>query len=390
MLNHHIINHRNVAKVRLMKGGDVFLPITSENKPAVPARTKIKWQGITDLTAKIVGVPSCLIMHLLSDRIVVDVSSHTEGSPYSAMEYEMLGQGLYCETVAGTRGVLNIPNALKDREWRNNPDVQLNMISYLGVPIQWPDGEVYGTMCVLHSKEYEYSDVHIELLRLLAHTVETDLAMLVQSEQFIQLNLETETVLRESHHRIKNHLNMLVGILQIKAMHHDDSPNGNNTLVAELSDRIRAVAELHSYIAQAEGNEVDVCNYLETIASSIIGSISLKNVELTVESDKIDISRGVFANVGLLVSELLTNSLKHAFDETDNPMIAISVKDVSEDKFALVFRDNGSGLPKALVPSECASLGMVLITDLPKQMGGAYLVTVDNGTTFEFVLKKNA
>ena len=63
-----------------------------------------------------------------------------------------LNTGLYCETVMATRSPLHVPNALNDPDWKNNPDVELDVISYLGIPLIWPDGSVFGTICVLDGK----------------------------------------------------------------------------------------------------------------------------------------------------------------------------------------------------------------------------------------------
>ncbi|MFZ6775175.1 GAF domain-containing protein, partial [Undibacterium sp. SXout7W] len=90
--------------------------------------------------------------------------SHTPGNPYEAYEKANLNTGLYCETVMATRALLHVPHALEDEHWKDNPDVALNMISYLGVPLLWPDDEVFGTICVLDSKKRSYQQRYVDLL----------------------------------------------------------------------------------------------------------------------------------------------------------------------------------------------------------------------------------
>lgn len=65
--------------------------------------------------------------------------------------------GPYCETVIKTKDKLLVPNVLKDEDWKKNPDIKLGMISYLGFPLLWPNDEIFGTICVLDSKENNYS-----------------------------------------------------------------------------------------------------------------------------------------------------------------------------------------------------------------------------------------
>jgi GAF domain-containing protein len=115
----------------------------------VPSDIVRKWQEIVDLLAAIVHVPSALIMRVEPPHIKVFVSSESEGNPYEPYELAPLNTGLYCETVMKTRQPLLVPDALGDEAWNSNPDIKLGMISYLGVPVSWPDGEVFGTICIL-------------------------------------------------------------------------------------------------------------------------------------------------------------------------------------------------------------------------------------------------
>mgnify|MGYP001953189988 CR=1 FL=1 len=68
----------------------------------------------------------------------------------------LFDSGLYCETVIKSGKQLLVPDALADKDWENNPDVELNMISYLGFPILFPDGNPFGTICVLDNKKNAY------------------------------------------------------------------------------------------------------------------------------------------------------------------------------------------------------------------------------------------
>jgi PAS domain S-box-containing protein len=131
-----------------------------------------------DLTAEIMHVPSALIMRVESPNIKVFVSSETTGNPYERDEVASLNTGLYCETVMKTRQPLLVPDALGDEQWQSNPDIKLGMISYLGVPIVWPDGEVFGTICVLDEKPNEYSELYRKLLLQWRDVLQADLRSL--------------------------------------------------------------------------------------------------------------------------------------------------------------------------------------------------------------------
>jgi hypothetical protein len=148
-----------------------------------------KWQTIVDIMAELIGVPAALIMRLVKSDIEVLVSSQSEGNPYHSGNSEhFLGSGLYCETVVKTNKKLLIPNALKDEKWKNNPDIKLNMISYLGFPILLPDGMPFGTICVLDNKENVYSELYEMLIINFREIIQSQLELLYMNKALGEKN----------------------------------------------------------------------------------------------------------------------------------------------------------------------------------------------------------
>src|ERR1700752_797773 len=120
----------------------------------VPAEIMRKWQGIVDLLADIVRVPSALIMRVEPPNIKVLIASESKENPYEP-----------------------------DEAWKSNPDIKLGMISYLGVPISWPDGAIFGTICVLDRQSNGYSDLYVKLLLQWRDVLQADLTSIATSEQ---------------------------------------------------------------------------------------------------------------------------------------------------------------------------------------------------------------
>ena len=152
----------------------------------VPAEVMRKWQEIVDLLADIVNVPSALIMRAEPPNIKVFVSSESKGNPYEPDEVACLNTGLYCETVMNTRRPLIVPDALEDEAWKSNPDIKLGMISYLGVPVSWPDGEIFGTICVLDRKSNGYSELYLRLLLQWRDVLQADLRSIAATQREIE------------------------------------------------------------------------------------------------------------------------------------------------------------------------------------------------------------
>ena len=146
----------------------------------VPTQTVQKWQEIIDLLAEILHVPSALIMKVEHPNIRVFVSSETEGNPYERDEAASLNTGLYCETVMKTRQLLLVPDALVDPDWNVNPDIKLGMISYMGFPVAWPNGDIFGTICVLDSKRNEYGELYRKFLVQCRDVLQADLRALAR------------------------------------------------------------------------------------------------------------------------------------------------------------------------------------------------------------------
>jgi C4-dicarboxylate-specific signal transduction histidine kinase len=149
----------------------------------VPAQIIEKWQEIIDLLAAVLHVPSALIMKVEPPNIRVFVRSESEGNPYERDERACLNTGLYCETVMKTRQLLLVPDALTDQEWNANPDIKLGMISYMGVPVAWPNGDIFGTICVLDDRQNEYGELYRKFLFQCRDVLQADLKSLQASTE---------------------------------------------------------------------------------------------------------------------------------------------------------------------------------------------------------------
>jgi GAF domain-containing protein len=157
----------------------------------VDEETVAKWQGVVDTMAELIHVPAGLIMRISGSDIEVFVASETLGNPYHPGDKErLIGSGLYCETVVKTRGKLLVPDATTDEEWKENPDIELGMISYLGYPIVLPTGDVFGTICVLDNKENHYSEIYERLVLHFKELIESHLRLLLENQTLMQVNQE--------------------------------------------------------------------------------------------------------------------------------------------------------------------------------------------------------
>lgn len=164
----------------------------------VPEKVLQSWQITTDLLAYIAHIPAALIMRAHAEEIEVFVASHSEGNVYHQGEHARLNTGLYCENVISNRQALLIPNALTSPGWEQNPDVALGMISYYGLPLNWPNGEVFGTICILDNKEHHYDHLVIDLLGQFRDSIQLSLYHIYHSSLATEQRDQAREALRDS------------------------------------------------------------------------------------------------------------------------------------------------------------------------------------------------
>lgn len=138
--------------------------IMKKESSVIPKPLIDKWQKVVDSMAGIFDVHAGLITRDASPYREVLLTSSTPNNPYKIGRRD-LAPGLYCEAVVKSRKELLVANALKDLSWNRNPDIKLGMISYLGFPLLWPDGDVFGAICVLDSKENQYNTRYRDILQ---------------------------------------------------------------------------------------------------------------------------------------------------------------------------------------------------------------------------------
>jgi len=154
-----------------------------QSRVTVPKNIIDSWQEIVNILAEVTQVPAALIMRLNAPQIEVFVSSHSRDNPYHVGDGEHFHEsGLYCETVIKSGDKLLVPDALADDLWKCNPDIKLGMVSYLGFPIHFPNGNPFGTLCVLDNKRNAYSETIEKLMTSLRDLLQHNLAILFMNQ----------------------------------------------------------------------------------------------------------------------------------------------------------------------------------------------------------------
>lgn len=168
-----------ITKVKTRENNEIKeVKINFEKNKLLNETVKKSWQSIINTITELIGVKAGLIMEITDSSMRVFMMSQNEENPYKVGGNDTLCHGLYCETVIGTDKELYIKDARKNKIWKDNPDIKLNMLSYYGLPIKWEDGSFFGTICILDDKAMDISENIKNIIRFLRDSMEKDLIIL--------------------------------------------------------------------------------------------------------------------------------------------------------------------------------------------------------------------
>ncbi|MEH6631141.1 MAG: GAF domain-containing sensor histidine kinase [Halopseudomonas aestusnigri] len=199
---------------------------------APPSTLTDHWQELVDTAAAIIDVPSCLITQVKGPNLDILISSNSKDTPYIGGESLQLSNNVYSEYVISNRKALLVSDAREEPEWAGNPDVlDYEMVSYFGLPLYWPDGEIFGTLCILDRKKNGYNPIHLGMLEIFQNLIIKDLV----------LNVVISPSTEKSHYRSSP------GIIRQEEQH--DSSRLHE-LKEEISEKTTKLLELEKRIEQ--------------------------------------------------------------------------------------------------------------------------------------------
>jgi PAS domain S-box-containing protein len=213
----------------------------------------------------------------------------------------------------------------------------------------------------------------------------------IKQEQIIDSLKEKETLLAEVHHRVKNNLSVLTGLLQMQAANET-----NEEVLKRLFDsvaRIHTMASIHEQLYQTSNfGSIDLAERIKLLAINIQKSFQTETqVELNFQCESADLPVSKALPCSLITNEVLTNIFKHAFEDRATGKITLTLSNTEASNYLkLTVSDNGKGLPEDFDPSESSSLGLTLIDMLSEQLPAEYAFTSnEKGTNFELLFKHN-
>ena len=218
----------------------------------------------------------------------------------------------------------------------------------------------------------------------------TDVTDRRKAEESILTSLrEKEVMLREIHHRVKNNMQVISSLFNLQA---GKTVNPEcREILKEGQTRLRAMSLVHEKLYQSHDlSKIDLAVYVQSLASHLFNVYltdpNQVRLEMNFEEVPLDINSAV--PCGLILNELISNSLKHAFPESRKGMIRIGVKCGPNDTIIIRVADNGIGFPKNLDFRQSESLGLQIANLLVAQLEGTIELNRENGTIFTVTFRK--
>jgi PAS domain S-box-containing protein len=207
-----------------------------------------------------------------------------------------------------------------------------------------------------------------------------------RDEEQIRSSLhEKEVLLREIHHRVKNNMQVLSSLLRLQS----DFCKDKNVIEMfnESRNRIISMSLIHEKLYLSKDfTKIDLKGYINEMVNGLFQSYCLNKSKIALKIYVEDVPLGIESAIpcGLIINELVTNSLKHAFPGDRNGEIKIILRMAEENMIELVVSDNGIGIPKSLNMQKIESLGLHLVTMLAEnQLMGKMNMNLNNGTEFQ-------
>ena len=207
-------------------------------------------------------------------------------------------------------------------------------------------------------------------------------------ERISQSLKEKDVLLKEVHHRVKNNMQVISSILNLQSSYVRDAYALN--LLKECQNRIKSMAFIHESLYQTKNFEsVNFSEYVTTLSKNLVHtySINTKKIKLILTLDDLMLNLDASIPCGLIINEIISNSLKYAFPDNRDGIIFVTLR-VDKNKVKIEVGDNGVGIPENVDIKNTQTLGLQLVDTLVEQISGTLKLNRSKGTIFSIEFNK--
>ncbi|HKU43826.1 MAG TPA: PAS domain S-box protein, partial [Polyangiales bacterium] len=373
--------------------------LTIANEPSVARRAAVHQLGMH------LGVQDCAFLEFDLARNLANVTDAWLADPSSRRigTYSLQDSSTLPDLMKGRSAIINDtrtdPRTRTRWELRYQP---LGLAAYMIIPMH-KEGQLTAALMLagaqprtwtqrevsLAQATVERTSLCVERLQNIAalHDMSKELERRVEARtrELKAALREKEVLLKEIHHRVKNNLQVISSMLNLQAMHlHDDAVQ---QVFAESQGRVQSIALVHETLYESQDlSSVNFSEYIHTLVTTIMQAQATpdRNIATLIDAEGVRLPVGTAIPCGLIVNELVTNSLKHAFPNRSTGAIRVSLHNRPNSTIELIVGDDGVGLPADLDPRTVSSLGLDLVYTFAEQLGAAVDLRRSGGTEFRF------
>jgi two-component system CheB/CheR fusion protein len=252
------------------------------------------------------------------------------------------------------------------------------------------DKEIYDYEVPLQFKEQGVRNLLINARRLQVEEKGTQSILLAieditertrMMEQLGKANTRLETLLHEMNHRVKNNLNIIQTLLKLQAREVDDEVSKGH--FNDTHARVQSISLIHEMLYHSSDlSNINFYEYISKLLKSIAQCYSDFRIEIKLDVPIINLDLGKMLPIGLIVTELVTNSYKYAFPENRTGKIIVQLTSMDDNNLIITVKDNGIGIPHDFDIYKTESFGMKIVTTLVAQVSGELEIVRDGGSAF--------
>ncbi|MDP3097620.1 MAG: PAS domain S-box protein [Syntrophales bacterium] len=254
------------------------------------------------------------------------------------------------------------------------------------IPLRSGD-EIIGLLQINDHRRNRFTLEVIRFFEGLGSSIGIALSRKQQITKLIRSDREKTLLLKEIHHRVKNNLQIIASLLRLSTKYSGDERV--EEIFRESQDRIRAMAAVHSMLYKSENfAEINFGEYIRETARQLFRSYNTNHeaISLLINAEDVMLSIDTAIPCGLIINELISNALKHAFPDGRRGEIRIEMNQ-DENGVRIIFEDNGAGFPAGMDFRNTETLGLQLVNMLVAQLDGAIEMVRNGGTRYVITLK---
>jgi two-component sensor histidine kinase len=212
----------------------------------------------------------------------------------------------------------------------------------------------------------------------------------LRSEQTVRASLrEKEVLLKEIHHRVKNNLQVISSLLNLQARYLPDP--AARAIFSQSQNRVQSIALVHERLYEsADLSHVNFAKYLSVLLDNVFDThdATSRGISKVIDVGDANLTVDVAIPCGLIVNELVTNTLKHAFPGGRPGTVRVSLSETEDGLLDLMVEDDGVGIPDGIDPRKTVSLGLDLVVTFAEQLNAEMDIVREGGTSFRFRFRK--